>query len=267
MTWSRRHVLAGLLGSALVATTACSAGSAGDPNGTELLVFAAASLKAPLERVASAYEAGHPGIEIGLAFDSSAALRTQIEQGAPADLFLSADLVNPERLVDAGLGGGPVTAFTGNAVVIAAPLDNLGIEAWFDLARDGVAIVAAAPDVPITAYAAQLVDGLATTPDAPPGFAAGYERNIVSREDNVRAVVAKLELGEGDAGIVYRTDAIASAKLRTIPLPDGIGVAVSYGGVTLTRSAHAAEAEAFLAWLGGPDGQALLAEFGFVPAP
>ena len=263
MTAHRRGVPAGLIAGVLVATAACTVTPATDPT-TELMVFAAASLKAPLERAVAMYEAGHPGLTISLAVDSSATLRTQIEHGAPADVFLSADLVNAEGLVAAGLGGGPVTPFAGNIVVLAAPIGNPAVEAWFDLARDGVAIVAAGPNVPITAYADRLVAQLATTRDAPSAFGAAYERNVVSREDNARAVVAKLELGEGDAAFIYRTDAIGSSALRTIPLPGGVGVAVSYGGVVVGRSARAADAAAFLAWLTG-DGQAILAEFGFVP--
>lgn len=265
MTPVRRGITVGLLAVGLVATSACSTTPASLPATTQLTVFAAASLKAPLERVAAAFEASHPGLSISLAVDSSATLRTQIEQGAPADVFLSADLVNPERLLAAGFGGGPVTPFAGNAVVLAAPSGNPAVEAWSDLSRDGIAIVAAGPNVPISTYADQLVARLATAPDAPPGFAAGYERNVVSREDNARAVVAKLELGEGDAAFIYRTDAIGSSGLRTIALPDGVGVAVSYGGVVVGRTDRAAAAAAFLAWLTGPDGQAILADFGFVP--
>jgi molybdate transport system substrate-binding protein len=262
----RRRVLAVLLAIGLAVASGCGPGRAGGGAPTELIVFAAASLKAPLARAATAYETAHPGIAIRLSVDSSATLRTQIEQGAPADLFLSADLVNPERISSAGLGGGPVIPFAGNAVAVVVPAGNpAGIESVFDLGDDGVAIVAAGPDVPITSYARQLVDLLGLRSDAPRDFAARYERNIVTREDNVRAVVAKLELGEGDAGIVYRTDASASGELRTIPPPDDVSVAVSYGGIVIGRSERAADGAAFLAWLAGDDGQAILAEFGFVP--
>ena len=247
----------------LVASYGCSPAL---PINNQLVVFAAASLKAPLERVVTTYEAAHPRIGLTLAFDSSAALRTQIEQGAPVDLFLSADLANPEKLVAGGLGRGPVTPFAGNALAIVVPADNpAGIESPFDIAGDGVTIVAAGPEVPITVYAGQLTEQLAALAAAPPNFGDRYAANVVSREDNVRAVVAKLELGEADAGIVYRTDAIASAKLRTIPLPAGIDVAVSYGGIVIDRSGRAPDAGAFLSWLAGPEGQAILADFGYVP--
>jgi molybdate transport system substrate-binding protein len=247
----------------LVASGACTSTPT---RGGELIVFAAASLKEPLEQATATYETGHPGIRLRLAFDSSAALRTQIEQGAPVDLFLSADLANPEKLVAAGVGRAPVTAFAGNSLAIVVPTDNpAAIESPFDLAGDGVAIVAAGLEVPITTYAGQLVGQLAVLDGAPRNFADRYAANVVSREDNVRAVVAKLELSEADAGIVYRTDAVASDKLREIPLPAGAHVDATYGGTVIDRSGRARDAEVYLAWLAGSEGQAILAGFGFVP--
>jgi molybdate transport system substrate-binding protein len=200
-----------------------------------------------------------------LALDSSAALRTQIEQGAPADVFLSADLGNPQKLVDAGLAVGPVTTFAGNHAIIVVPKANPGaIDTPADLARPGVRIVAAGEQVPITAYASQLITQLGALPGYAADFASAYEANVVSREDNVRAVVAKLELGEADAGIVYATDALGSKELATVALPPSVAVKAAYGGVVVAASAHSVEGAAFLTWLAGPEGQAILADFGFV---
>ena len=253
----------GVLLLVLFATSGCASSPT---RGGELVVFAAASLKEPLERATATYESGHPGIRLMLAFDSSAALRTQIEQGAPVDLFLSADLANPEKLVATGIGRAPITVFAGNSLAIVVPTDNpAAIESPFDLAGDGVTIVAAGPEVPITVYAGQLIGQLAVLDGAPQNFADRYAANVVSREDNVKAVVAKLELGEADAGIVYRTDAVASDKLRVVPLPAGSDVVATYGGTVIDRSGRAPDAEAYLAWLAGTEGQAILAEFGFVP--
>jgi molybdate transport system substrate-binding protein len=247
----------------LVAISGCASATT---RGGELVVFAAASLKEPLEQATAAYESGDPGTRLRLAFDSSASLRTQIEQGAPVDLFLSADLANPEKLVAAGIGRAPVMAFARNSLAIVVPTDNpAGIESPFDLAGDGVTIVAAGPEVPITVYAGQLIEQLAALDGAPQSFADGYAANVVSREDNVGAVVAKLELGEADAGIVYRTDAVASDKLRAIPLRAGASVVATYGGTVIDRSERAPEAQAFVAWLAGSEGQAILAGFGFMP--
>ena len=119
--------------------------------------------------------------------------------------------------------------------------------------------------MPITKYATQLVANLAKESGYPADFAAKYTANIASKEDNVAAVVSKIELGEGDAGIVYVTDAKTSTKVTTIAVPDGANVPATYGGVVVKASANAAAAQAFLAWLAGPDGQAILASFGFLP--
>ena len=128
-------------------------------------------------------------------------------------------------------------------------------------------IIAAGDEVPITKYATQLVDNLAKEPGYPADFAAAYAANIVSREDNVKAVVAKIELGEGDAGIVYVTDAGASTKVATVAVPDSANVLATYAGVVVKASPNPTAAQAFLAWFAGPDGQAILADFGFLPPP
>jgi molybdate transport system substrate-binding protein len=251
---------------------ACTAGQAAtrsDTAGrTELVVFAAASLKDAMDRAMATYEARSPSVNVIASIDSSSALRTQIEQGAPADLFLSADLTNPERLTAAGVASPPVVRIATNELVIAVPPDNPGrlVDA-FGIAADGVTVVAAGDGVPITVYATKLLNELASIPNAPPGFIARYESNVISREDNVRAVAAKLELGEADAGIIYRTDALGSTGLRIVPLPAGVGVSASYGGVVIDGARHAAEARAFLEWLVGPEGQGILEGFGFEAAP
>jgi molybdate transport system substrate-binding protein len=251
----------------LAAAVACSGPATSpspSPAAAELAVYAAASLTAPLESVTAAYESSHPGIRLTLALDSSAALRTQIEQGAPADVFLSADLTNPQKLADGGLATGPVTKFAGNHLTIVVPKANPGsINTPADLARRGVRIVAAGEKVPITVYTNELLEGLGALPGYPSDFASGYGGNVVSREDNVKAIVAKVELAEADAGIVYVTDAIASTKLAAVEIPPEAAVTATYGGVVVAASAHLDEAAALLSWLAGPDGQAILADFAF----
>lgn len=227
-------------------------------------VFAAASLGGAVDRATAAYVADAPGLRFVVSTDSSAALRAQIEQGAPADLFLSADTVNPARLVDAGLADGAPTAFASAELVIVVPADNpAGIRTPIDLARGGVRIIAAGPEVPITAYAERLVSVLADLDGYPADFAARYAGNVRSREDNARAVIAKVELGEGDAAIVYEPDAQASSGTAIVPLPGGVRVAATYAGVVVRGAVAAKAARAFLAWLAGPDGGAVLDELGF----
>jgi molybdate transport system substrate-binding protein len=231
-----------------------------------ITVFAAASLKAALAKVKSAYEGARPGTTLTISTDSSAALETQIEQGAPADLFLSADVANPHKLVDKGLAAAPPVTFAGNLLTVIVPAANpAGIKAAADLAKPGVKVIAAGDAVPITKYATQLVANLASEPGYPGDFVARYTANVVSKEDNVAAVVAKIELGEGDAGIVYVTDARGSTKVATIAVPSSANVPARYAGVVVKGAKSAAAASAFLGWLAGPDGEAILATLGFLP--
>lgn len=253
---------------AIVASvSACSPGSAaGRP--VSLTVFGAASLKDALEALTSAYEASVPDTTLTIATDSSSTLRTQIEQGAPADLFLSADQKNPQTLVDADLTDGPAVDFAGNTLTVIVPPDNpAGIESPADLARPGVKVVAAGDDVPIATYAGRAVAKLAALPGYPTDYARAYAANIVSREQNVKAVVAKIELGEGDAAIVYVTDARASKAVATVAIPDAANVPATYAGIVVAASIRHDEAHAFLEWLAGPAGAAILAGFGFLPPP
>lgn len=275
----RRGVVA-VLGLSVLIVAACTGGGASlapsptaaptpsrTPAPVELTIFAAASLKGVLADVKTAYEAANPDVTLTVATDSSAALATQIEQGAPADIFLSADTKNPRRLADASLVDTPV-AFAGNKLVVIVPADNpAGIKSPADLAKAGVKIIAAGDEVPITRYANQLVDNLAREPGYPAHFAASYLANVVSKEDNVKAVVAKLELGEGDAAIVYVTDAKASVKVASVGVPDSSQVIATYTGATVKASKNADAATAFLTWLAGPDGQAILAGYGVLPSP
>jgi len=233
-----------------------------------LTIYGAASLKAALAKAQTAYSAANPGATLTISTDSSTALETKIEQGAPVDVFLSADTANPQKLVDKGLAAGSVTKFAGNLLTVIVPTANpAGIKTPADLAKSGVKVIAAGDTVPITKYANQLVANLAKQPGYPADFVAKYTANIVSKQDNVAAVVAQIELGEGDAGIVYVTDAKASAKVATIAVPAVANVPATYSGVVVKASANAAAAQAFLAWFAGPDGQAILASFGFLPAP
>jgi molybdate transport system substrate-binding protein len=235
-------------------------------DGVELTLFGAASLSGVLDQAKAAYETGHPGTTLTISTDSSSALATQIEQGAPADVFLSADTTNPQKLVDGGFASGTPQAFAANELTIIVPAGNpASIASPSDLARDGVKVIAAGDEVPITTYATRLIGNLAKESGDPSGFEAAYAANVVSKEDNVKAVVAKIELGEGDAGIVYVTDARASTRVETVDVPDTANVPASYAGVVVKASAHQAAAAAFLDWFAGPDGQTILASFGFLP--
>ena len=276
--------LRGLAAVGLVAVAACGAGTASPstpaatgtatpPPATSgavnLTIFGAASLKGVLDEAKTEYETANPSTRLAISTDSSSALETQIEQGAPADVFLSADTNAPQALIDKSLASGSLVVFAGNKLTIVIPTDNPGsVSTPKDLARAGLKVVAAGDDVPITKYANQLIANLAALPGYPTDFAATYAANVVSKEDNVKAVIAKIELGEGDAAIAYVTDAKASPKVTTVAVdPDSANVAATYAGVVVKASTNGDAAKAFLDWFAGPAGQAILAGFGFLPPP
>jgi molybdate transport system substrate-binding protein len=231
-----------------------------------LTVFAAASLTKPFTIMGQAWAAQHAGSTLTFSFDASSALRAQIEQGAPVDVFASADLKHPQALIDECLAPAPIITFASNHLVIVVPKANpAGITSPADLAKPGVRIVAAGPDVPITKYAEQVIDNLAAQPDAPAGYAAAVHANIVSREDNVAAVLSKIELGEGDAGIVYVSDAASSTAVSTVEIPAAVNLLATYGAVEVAATTVPDGAAAFLGYLTGPEAQAILAQYGFLP--
>jgi len=247
-------------------STGPSAVPSGSAAGGEITIYAAASLKGALDKAKQAYETANPGTTLTISTDSSAALETKIEQGAPADVFLSADTSNPKKLVDKGLAAGDPVDFAGNVLTIIVPTANpAGIASPKDLAKSGIKVIAAGDEVPITKYANQLVANLAKQAGYPTDFATAYAANIASKEDNVKGIVSKIELGEGDAGIVYVTDAKASSKVSTVDVPAGANIPATYAGVVVKAAKDPAAAKAFLDWLAGPDGQAILSGFGFLP--
>lgn len=247
------------LGDVPTATPLPAASPGASPPPVELTVFAAASLRVPLEAAVGPLRSA-TGIVPSHSFDASTALRTQIEQGAPADVFASADTANVLTLVEGGHAR-DADVFACNQLAVIVPAGNpAAIVAATDLGRPGVAVVAAGDEVPITRYARQLVANL--------GIADAYAANIVSREDNVAAVRTRIELGEADAGIVYRTDAIASGDLvEQVPVPPEANVPATYAAAIVATTDQPDVSATYLDWLTGTEGQALLTSHGFLPAP
>jgi molybdate transport system substrate-binding protein len=253
---------------ATLAPPGTAPGGAPTAQTVELTVYGAASLKDALAGLGAAYETATPGTTLTISTDSSAALATKISEGAPADVFLSADTANPQRLADGGFTSGEPIAFAGNELTVIVPKGNpAGLATPADLARPGLKVIASGDEVPITKYAMTLVANLAAQPGYPADFAAAYAANVVSKEDNVKGIVAKVELGEGDAGIVYVTDAAASTRVDTVAVPGAANVPATYAGVVVKGSTNQDAARAFLDWAAGPDGRAILAGFGFLPPP
>ena len=257
-------------GNATPASTATAAATtpAVPPLAGKISVFAASSLTEAFKTIAADFQKANPGVTVEFNFAASSALATQIDQAAPADVFASADTANMTKLTDKSqIDGAPVT-FAKNLPVIVIPADNkAGIASPKDLSKAGVKLVLAGPDVPIGNYARQIIDKLAATPEYGAAYKDATLKNLVSNEQNVRAVLTKIELGEADAGIVYKTDAlVAKEKVKTVAIPDAANVIAVYpiGVVKTTKNKDAAAA--FIKFVTGPQGQAALKAAGFDPA-
>jgi len=236
------------------------------PEAHTLNVFAAASLTDAFTEIGKNFEAANPGVTITFNFAGSQALRTQIEEGAPADVFASASGKEMDTLVaGAHVAQGTPQIFLNNKLVVILPADNAaGLNSLEDLANSGVKIVLAAEEVPVGNYARQSLDLMNAS------FGADFKdkvlANVVSNEDNVKQVVAKVQLGEADAGIVYTSDAVAAPELQTIEIPNELNVIAKYPIAPLTKSANADLAEAFIAYVLSPESDAILQKWGFAPA-
>lgn len=232
-------------------------------------VFAASSLTDVFRAAGLAFMKANPEVVIELNFQSSSVLATQVEQAAPADVFASADTTTMQRVAGKGLvAGAPVDIARNQPVIVVPSRNEAGVVTAKDLAKPGVQLVLGGPDVPIGNYARQVIDKLAADPTYGATYRDATLRNVVSNEANARAILAKVELGVADAGIVYKTDAqVSGAKVRTIVIPDASNVVATYP-IAVTKSArNPAAAAAFIAFLRGADGQRLLREAGFDPIP
>lgn len=237
----------------LVALLACS--NAGARTTTEITVAAAASLSAVFPKIAAGFERENPGTKIRFTFGASNGLATQIKEGAPVDVFASASAKWLDSIAtDPGVLARAV--FARNRLVVIVPRDNPAhITRFADIARPGVRLVVAAAGVPAGDYARQ-------------AFArAGLQRalrNVVSNEQDVEGVAAKVVSGDADAGIVYATDVtpIVARAVTMIELPPSAGVIALYE-IGVVRGTHAPSlARAFMTYVLGP-GQAVLRESGF----
>lgn len=257
-----------LVGCAPAATpTASPTNSTATPSATAqsrtLNVFAAASLTDAFTEIGKNFEAANPGVTVTFNFAGSQALQTQIEQGAPADIFASASESYMDTLVkDNYVAANAPQDFLNNKLVVILPKDNpAGLTALEDLAKPRIKIVLAAEAVPVGKYALQALDLM----DAKIGnnYKAKVLVNVVSNEDNVKQVVSKVQLGEADAGIVYTSDAVAAPELKTIEFPLDLNVVARYPIAPLTKSENADLAKAFIDYVLSTDGQTVLEKWGF----
>jgi molybdate transport system substrate-binding protein len=235
------------------------------PEPRELIVLAASSLTNAFDEIGAAFSAANPGVTVLASYASSSDLATQLAEGAPADVFASANQRQMDVAAEAGRLAGESTLFLTNRLTIIVPADNpAGLETYADLANGGIKLVLAAPGVPIRDYSDQ---SIALMGDA--DFQAAVYANLVSEEPNVRQVATKISLGEGDAGIVYTSDVtpdIASSVIM-IEIPDEMNVLAVYPIAVVEGAPQAELAQAFVDFVLGPDGQAILAKWGFGPRP
>jgi molybdate transport system substrate-binding protein len=249
--------LAAAVAVAALALAACgdditSGGSSGSAN--EIKVFAAASLTAAFTELGQQYTSANGGTKVTFNFAGSQALATQIQQAAPADVFASADLTNMDKVKD--LVGTPQN-FASNLLQIVVEKGNpKGVKTLDDLANPDLKVVLAAPDVPAGKYAAEALNTAKVTVKP------------VSEEDNVKAVVTKVSLGEADAGIVYVTDVTAGGdKVQGVDIPKDQNVTATYPIASVKAGKAQDKAQAFIDLVLSDQGQQVLKQYGFLPPP
>ncbi len=235
---------------------ACGGSSSPPPSsavGGTVEVFAAASLTDSFNALGRDFQQVHSGVTVKFSYAGTPTLVTQIEQGAQADVFASADTTNMDRLKAAGYTTGDPQVFAHNLLEIVVARGNpKRINSLADLGRPGIVYISEAATVPAGKYSLQALQkaGVTVTPK--------------SLETDVKSVISKIELGEADAGIVYTTDVKAAGdKVTGVPIPDGYNVVATYPLVAVKGSKNAAAAKAFIAYVLSSTGQSTLASFGF----
>ena len=248
----------------LLAACSNSSGSSSDvtagTGGGELTVFAASSLTAAFDEIGSRFESSSPGTTVTFNYGSSTDLANQIQSEGTGDVFASASGTAMDTL-ESDPGVTDRTDFATNELVVIVPTDNpAGIASLNDLANDGVQVVLGAKDVPVGDYAREMLDNAGLTDQVMP--------NVVSNEPDDASIVAKVESGEADAGIVYTSDvAAAEGAVASVEVPADVNVTATYPIASVNGSDMGDAAAAFVQYVTGPDGQAVLERYGFGPPP
>jgi molybdate transport system substrate-binding protein len=237
-------------------TSAMATAKATNLSGT-LVVFAATSLTDAFDKIGTQFHDANPGVTVKFNYNGSSSLATQINQGAPADVFASASPKNMTTVTDEQNTSTAPKDFAANSGEIMVEAGNPShIKTVADLANSSLKVVTCAPDVPCGALATAIFKN------------AGVTVNPVSQEENVGGVVTKVSLGEADAGIVYVTDVKANGTKTTgVPIPDNQNQVTDYPIAEIKGAPNAAAAAAFISYVLGADGQAVLKSFGFLPPP
>ena len=245
-------------------------GSTASAESITLNVFAAASLTNAFGEIGANFTAANPGVAVVFNFAGSNQLATQIGEGAPADVFASANGTQMNVAIESGrVISGTQRTFVRNRLVIATPADNpAGLTGVQDLATPGVKLLFAAKEVPVGQYALDFLDKAEADGALGAGYKAAVLDNVVSYEQNVRAVLTKISLGEADAGIIYSSDVAANttSEVTQIEIPDQFNTVVSYPIAPLRDSPNLEIAQQFIDYILAPEGQQVLAAYGFMPA-
>ena len=256
-----------LLGLILLATACTSTFPATQE--TTLTVLAAASLTEPFEEIGALFEEENPGVTIQFSFAGSQQLAQQLAEGAPADVFASANLKYMNETVANGrVTEGSAVIFVTNQLVVITPLENPAkIQTLTDLAQVNIKLVLAAEAVPVGKYSLEFLEKASQDARYSTSFKQDVLANVVSYEDNVKSVLTKILLGEADAGIVYTSDVSgdASGEVLQIPIPSHLNVIAEYPIATISDSANVALAQLFIDYVTSEKGSEVLTRFGFQP--
>ncbi len=237
-----------------------------------LTVFAAASLTEAFIEIGHQFEAQQPDrVKVIFNFAGSQQLAQQLAQGAQADVFASANRKQIEILLTGQENGRVVTGtarpFVRNRLTVIYPQDNPAkLQQLSDLAKPGLKLILAAKEVPVGQYSLDFLDKATQDRNLGIEFKAGVLKNTVSYEENIRAVLSKVVLGEGDAGIVYSSDISGEAanKVGRIAIPDNLNTVATYPIAPINDSPHAKQAQAFIDYVLSAEGQAILSKYGFI---
>jgi molybdate transport system substrate-binding protein len=253
----------------LMLMTGCLSVEETESNST-ITVFTAASLTDAFIEIGAAFEAVHPGVRVTFNFAGSQQLAQQLIQGAPGDLFASADIRQMELVLENGriLPNTP-QLFTTNQLIVIYPSKNpASISQLSDLAKPGVKVILAAEEVPVGAYSLTFLQKISHDSAYGAGFKTAVMANVVSYEQSVRAVYSKIALGEADAGIVYMSDVVQEGEtaVGTLAIPFEFNIIAHYIAAPVADSDNLAVANQFIQFILSGEGQALLKKHGFLPS-
>jgi molybdate transport system substrate-binding protein len=253
----------------LAACTPTAEAPAEAPTAEDVVVFAAASLTEAFTALAADFEEANPGVTMVLNFAGSQQLAQQLAQGAPADVFASANPRQMQVAIEAGqIQEGTEQIFANNRLVVVVPADNPGgVETLQDLAQPGLKLVLAAEDVPVGTYSRDYLDKAEASNTFENGYREALLDNVVSYEQTVKAVLTKVMLGEADAGIVYTSDITPNVadNVQQIAIPDNLNTVATYPIALASDSEQPQLAQQFIGYVLSEEGQATLAAHGFLP--